>query len=201
MEAAQTTKPTKELITKEAYFKQLERSEHKLEFVDGVIRMMAGGTRNHATIVDNTVFALRSHQGSCSTKSGETAVSVSSLNRYYFPDASVVCEEEQYESETGIALLTNPCLVVEVLSRSTGKMDCTEKFNAYRQIPSFREYLLIDSETLSVQTFYREANDLWQIRSYWEPGQQVYIRTLDLTLPIEQLYAGVTFPEPDPAAV
>ena len=80
-------------------------------------------------------------------------------------------------------------------------MDCTEKFNAYRQIPSFREYLLIDSETLSVQTFYREANDLWQIRSYWEPGQQVYIRTLDLTLPIEQLYAGVTFPEPDPAAV
>jgi Uma2 family endonuclease len=107
-------------FTVNEYFEQLE---HKLEYADGEIRMMAGGTPNHSTIVDNAFFALRSNKGSCEVKSSETAIAVQVQNKYFFPDTSVVCDEKaNYEDTKGIAIITNPSLIVEVLSKSTASL-------------------------------------------------------------------------------
>ncbi|MEO0732232.1 MAG: Uma2 family endonuclease [Bacteroidota bacterium] len=193
MEALLT--PTRR-YTKEDYFKLLAESEHKYEYLDGAVRMMAGGTIAHSTIVDNANFALRSGQGECKVKSSETAVYVAAANKYFFPDASAVClEAPKYESRKGIARLTNPCLIVEVLSENTADYDRGDKFRAYRQLASFKEYILIDSRKYSVDTYYREDECLWYIRSYFQPDHVLEVRSLGLQIPLTELYAEVDFAE------
>ncbi len=95
----------------------------------------------------------------------------------------------------GIARITNPCLIVEVISNSSVEIDRVEKFHAYRQLDSFKEYLLIDSRRLLIETFYREASDLWHIRSYFREEQEVEIRTLGISIPVSTFYEGVRFEE------
>lgn len=178
--------------TKEEYFALLEKSLHKLEYLDGDIRMMSGGKVAHNDIIGNTYFALRSKQGFCKVKNSENAVSIATLNKYFFPDLTVTCQKPTYE-EGGIARLTNPELIIEVLSKSTGDYDRGDKFAAYRQLDSFKEYILIDSRALRVDTFYRESNDLWHIRSYYSEDQAVEVRTLGINIPMEVIYEDVKF--------
>ncbi|MFK8165113.1 MAG: Uma2 family endonuclease [Lewinella sp.] len=179
---------------KQEYFEQLSKSQHKLEYISGEIRMMSGGTLHHGTIVDNVFFNLRTNKGACHVRSSEMAVAIQSQNRYYFPDASVVCGEDlKLEDNKGIARMTNPCLIVEVISNSSVDIDRVEKFHAYRQLDSFKEYLLVDSRKMLIETFYREASDLWHIRSYFKEEQEVYIRTLDVNIPVSTFYEGVQF--------
>ena len=192
---------TQRHYTKEDYFALLRTSQHKYDYLDGRVKMMAGGTAVHADIVDNAFVALRTRSENCKVRSSETAVAVSVLNKYFFPDASAVCEAEAtYEPGGGIARLTNPALLVEVLSESTADYDRTTKFSAYRQLPSFREYLLIDSRRYNVETYYREQSDLWRIANYQELDQEVRINTLNISLPLSIFYEGVVL-DPEPPAV
>jgi Uma2 family endonuclease len=122
----------------------------------------------------------------------EGAVSIASLNRYFFPDASAVCDlPPRYEKGGGIARLTNPALIVEVLSDTTADFDRTEKFSAYRKLDSFREYVLIDSRRHYVETFYREQRDLWHIGNYHRLEQSVPFRTLGIEIELSVFYDGV----------
>lgn len=182
-------------FTEEEYFEQLKHSEYKLEYLDGVIKSMAEGSLAHSTIAENTFFHLRANRGNCIVKASEMAVSIQSMNRYFFPDVSAVCNEEiKLEESKGIARMTNPCLIIEVLSESTADYDRGEKFRTYRQLESFKEYLLIDSRKLLIDYFYRESEELWHIRSYYKLDQEVEIRTLGVTLPVSAFYEGVNFP-------
>jgi len=178
--------------SKEEYFALLEQSLHKLEYLDGEVRMMSGGSIAHNDIIDNVFGTLWSNRGSCKVKNSENAVVIDHLNTYFFPDLTVTCSKPEYE-EGGIAKLINPVLIIEVLSRSTAEYDRTDKFTAYRQLDSFREYILIDSQRMRVDTFYRETKEFWHIRSYFNPDHEVEVRTLDLQLPMEVIYEGVKF--------
>ncbi len=192
--AAIKKKSEKRVVSKETYFKMLASSEDKMEYVDGEIVMMAGGAKNHTTIVDNVYFQLRSNQGKCRAWSSEAGVSISNLNRYYFPDVSVVCDDKsQFNEEANIAQLLNPCLLVEVVSASSSDRDRTEKFRAYRQLESFKEYILIDSRSYLVDVFYRESSEYWHFRSYTQPEQLVKIHTLGIELPVSLFYENVIF--------
>lgn len=84
---------------------------------------------------------------------------------------------------------------MEVLSESTADYDLRDKFSAYRQLESFKEYILIDSRRMRVDTFYRETDQYWRIGSYYEPDQEVNVRTLNLQLPLRLIYADVVFTE------
>jgi len=181
-------------FTEEEYFEQLSRSVHKLEFVDGTIRMMAGGGPAHNRICRNTFRELDDNPAGCEVYLSDTAVSISEYRRYFFPDLSAVCADKAELDGDGIEKLTNPCLIIEVLSESTADYDRGEKFRTYRQLESFKEYLLIDSRKLSIDYFYRETNELWHIRSFFKNDQEVEIRTLGITLPVSVFYEGVELP-------
>lgn len=181
--------------SREEYFTLLEQSLHKLEFLDGEVRMMSGGSISHNAIMANTFGFLWSKKGSCKVHNSENAVSVSSLKSYFFPDLTVTCNHPTYE-KGGIAKLTNPELIIEVLSESTADYDRTDKFTAYRQLESFKEYILIDSRRMRVDTFYRENHQYWHIGSYFNPDHEVEVRTLGIQLPLTTIYAGVEFVQP-----
>ena len=83
-----------------------------------------------------------------------------------------------------------------MLSESSAAYDRGEKFSAYRQLPSFREYLLIDSRKLSVETYYREEKDLWRIGNFYELSQVVRLRSLAIDLSLTDVYQNVNFGEP-----
>lgn len=192
--AATTEQSKKQHVTKEAFFKMLAASDQKLEYVNGEVVMMAGGTRNHGRIVSNTHAQLYINKRKCEVWSSETAVAINSLNRYYFPDAMLVCgEDSKFAEETKIAQLLNPCLLVEVVSEGSSDRDRVEKFRAYRQLESFKEYMLIDSRSYLIDVFYRESSELWHYRSYTQQEQLVKIHSLNVALPLSVFYENVTF--------
>ena len=183
--------------TMQAYLELLDRSEQKYDYLDGEVRAMAGGTVAHNTILDNTTFALRLLAKQCQIKGSETAIAVAAANRYHFPDVSAVCDLPAYE-QGGIARLTNPALIVEVISETSAAYDRGEKFSAYRQLPSFREYLLIDSRKCAVETYFREEKDLWRIGNFYDLEQVVRLHTLGIDLPLTDIYQSVNFGAPTP---
>ncbi len=180
--------------TSEEYLEIVKDSLHKLEFHRGEITLMAGGSRNHADIVDNTFVALRTSKSGCHVKSSETAISVQKSNSYFFPDVSATCQEPKFE-EDGIARMLNPELIVEVLSLSTERRDKNVKWDAYMSIDTIKEYVLIDSKNMSVQTYYRKEKGSWSIGNYYLPEHDVLFKTLGISVPVSVIYAGVTFPD------
>ncbi|WP_420461272.1 Uma2 family endonuclease [Neolewinella sp.] len=185
--------------SREEYFRVLEDSLHKYEFLDGRLLMMAGGTAAHNDIIDNLGYALRSAEHDCFIKGSENAVSIRELNRYYFPDTTAVCADSvEYEPGGGIARLINPALIVEVLSQKTAEYDRSEKFAAYRRLESFREYILIDSRKCAIESYYRQDRNSWQIGSFYRMDQVLPIQTLGIQIPLTKLYEGVALPDVDP---
>lgn len=176
------------------YLDLLAASEVKLEYANGRISMMAGSTRAHSDIADNTFVALRTGNPKCYIKSSDMAVSIQATGAHYFPDISATCEEPVFEPG-GIARLTNPSLLIEVLSLSTEGKDRGEKFDAYKTLPSFKEYILIDSRNLQVHAYYRKEKGDWQIGNYFRMDQQVEINTLGLSIPMAVIYQGVDLRE------
>jgi Uma2 family endonuclease len=120
--------------TPEEYFDLAEASEEKLEFRDGEILMMAGGTESHSLIIANVVGELRARlkAGPCRVYDSNLRVRARTNRRYTYPDALVVCGERQFDPRDKKKLtVTNPTLVVEVLSDTTERTDRGEKFLAY----------------------------------------------------------------------
>jgi Uma2 family endonuclease len=179
--------------SKEEYFALLKKSLHKLEYIDGEIRMMPGGSISHNLIMGNVFGYLWSKKGSCKVHNSKNAVSIPSLSSYFFPDLSVTCSKPTYE-KGAIAKLTNPELIIEILSESTADYDLRDKFSAYRQLDSFKEYILIDSRRMRVDTYYRETHQYWHIGSYFNADHEVDVRTLGLKLPLSVIYDDVVFP-------
>lgn len=157
--------------------------------------MMAGGSNAHIVITGNIFLSLASNSGNCTVRNSDQAVSVAALNAYYFPDLTATCQDPEFEPGGGISRMTNPELIVEVLSNSTAEYDLRNKFSAYRKLDSFKEYILIDSREMRVDTFYREANDLWHIRSYYSADQVVEVRTLGINVNMLSIYKDVVFEE------
>ncbi|WP_420461273.1 Uma2 family endonuclease [Neolewinella sp.] len=180
--------------TKQEYLDFIESCEYKYEFLDGSLRMMAGAKAAHNRIRRNSFLALARKTEDCEVYDSDTAISVYLLNKIYFPDLSAVCGEAEDE-EGGIERLRNPSLIIEVLSKKTATIDRGEKFQAYWKLPSLKEYILIDSLSMLVQSYYRETEELWRIGNYTQPEQEMEVLSLGVTVPLAVVYDGVVFPE------
>lgn len=181
--------------TEQEYFDLLATSDFKYEFHDGEVTMMAGGKRAHNLAQRNTFSALDRAKENCTVYNSDTAVHISKLNKYYFPDIMALCGKENYSDEGGTERALNPQLLVEVLSKGTEKKDRGEKFDAYKTLDSFQEYVIIDSKIPHVYTYYREDKGLWRIGNYYEMDQEVEFITLRVKVPMSVIYDGVAFEE------
>ncbi len=182
-----------EYYTKEEYLAKSMESPVKLEYHDGlIVEPMAGGTAEHSKIKTDTLSFLNNQSGQCQGFDSDMAVKIAAFNRYLYPDMSFVCEEEKYDDDRKILLL-NPALIIEVLSPNTKDLDRGEKFMWYRSIPSFREYVLIQSESMGVESWYKEEENLWRIQSAQKRDQSIQLFTLGVDLPLEEIYKRISF--------
>lgn len=170
-------------------------SDKKYEFHDGFIVSMAGGSLNHGFICGNIFAELRSalkaKNSDCKVFNSEIKLHIKSQNRFLYPDAMVICGEIQ-QSEEEIEALTNPKVIVEVLSKSTAHYDRGDKFYFYRQIESLEAYILIEQEKALIEIYQRKGQ-FWQITRVEGLEETLFIPSLNLNLKLAEIYQDVEF--------
>ncbi|MFN3850459.1 MAG: Uma2 family endonuclease [Spirosomataceae bacterium] len=188
----------KSFYTIDDYIELEENSHEKYEYHNGEVFMMAGTMPNHSLVSTNFARgignALKGRD--CSPFDGGLRIYVESMDVILHPDISVICGKVETH-ETKKSLVINPMVIIEVLSESTEGYDRGDKFAIYRQIPSFKEYILVSQREALIETYYREDETLWHINRITGLDSQVYIRSLDITISLSGIYDRVEF-EPMP---
>jgi Uma2 family endonuclease len=175
------------------YFLAEQMSPLKHEYFAGQIFTISGGSNNHVLIGVNVITLLRTAlRGSgCKVYSGDMRIRTPS-GLYTYPDASVVCGSPDLARIQGTDTIGNPVVLVEVLSESTGEYDRGEKFELYRSIPTFRDYVLIEQTHVGIEHRYH-ANGEWSSRTFSALDERVGLTGLSLDVPLSMVYDDVTF--------
>lgn len=185
--------------TLEQYFELERNSDEKHEFYQGQIYLMSGGTPYHSLIASNIARNLgNTLKKPCKVFNSDLQVYVKSNGLVTYPDVSVICGSLDYAKEERNAV-TNPVIIVEVLSPSTARYDEKTKFNLYKGLDSFEDYLLADSREMNVTYYHKIGPNQWVQEIYTKPQDEVVIRSKNVVLTLEQIYDQVEFdPEPIP---
>lgn len=177
-------KPAAPISTAAYLCSENERSEAiKQEFVNGQVYAKVGPSRNHDLLAMNFAGLLfRKLQGSPCRVSQEMKVRIQTLHEdyFYYPDVQVYCSRElnnYYNS--------SPCLIVEILSSETARIDRSEKFAAYRLLPSLQEYVLCSQDSPSIEIYRRQNN--WEAE-YFAANQSFTLASIKLELSVADLY-------------
>lgn len=189
--SASTTKT----YTVAEYLEHEARAGERYEFYDGEIRPMPGGTIDHNRITRNVIQHLSNildERSGYEVFGSDQKVYLPHYHFYLYPDAIVVAESPVQAEHDAQAIL-NPVLIVEVLSPSTEAYDRQQKFLEYRSLPSFREYALVRQNAPEVLTFFREEPDLWREALVEGLDREVFFRSLEVRLALNQIYRKVAF--------
>ena len=181
---AKAHQPESVFMTEEEYLKSELTSEVKREYIDGQVYAMAGAGYNHNCLSTNVAREFGNHLKGSPCATFVTEMKVRLGKNYVYPDVLVDCNKmagDDYFS-------TSPIIIVEVLSKSTRKMDTTEKLIRYINLPSLQEYVLIEQQIVSVQVLRRSNH--WK-PEYFYLGDQVTFESIGLTLPVEEIYDRV----------
>lgn len=178
-----------------------ERSQpDKHEFADGQIVLQAGGSRNHALIGTNVTSSLHQQlrQRPCMVYGSDMRVVIPQARRYVYPDITVVCGSASFEDALDDTL-TNPTLIIEILSPSTERYDRGKKFQSYQTLDSFQEYLLIAQDTTMIEHFVRRSDKLWTFDVIIDANAIITLTSIDCVLRVEDVYEKIVLPPADPA--
>ena len=181
--------------TLEEYFELDRNSEERLEYWYGEIFAMSGGSEEHDQIAVNLTFRLSAKlEGrGCRVFSSNMRVKVPLLLTYRYPDVSALCGEAQFEEVGGVDVLTNPSLIIEVLSNSTEAYDRGDKFTHYKSIPSFNEYLLVAQHRPHVTHLVKREDGLWTYDELNDMESSLKLTSLDCVLAMSDVYQNVSF--------
>ncbi len=185
----------------EEYLELEINSEERHEFINGEIILMAGGTPNHSEITSilNSVLRVSLKGKPYSIFASDQRLWVPQFSNYTYPDVMVVARPIELQSGR-TDTITNPVLIAEVLSKSTKAYDRDEKFAAYRSIPSFQEYLLIDQYRLQVQQYSKTEANKWIFSEYSCAGDRVSLTSICVEFLVADLYENIEFDvTPNPA--
>ena len=182
----------------EEYFEIERKSEEKFEYWNGNVWSMAGASPEHERIVVNTGAHLReSLRGrGCSVFSSNLKIKVPNYEPYRYPDLSAFCGQGIYETMGGMKVLTNPQMLIEILSPSTEAFDRGEKFTFYKSIESFTEYLLIATTRPHVTQFIKQNEREWLQREAVGLNEKLFSPTFEVEILLAEIYLDVEFPEP-----
>lgn len=181
----------KKLFTIAEYLELESNAEEKNEYYKGEIFAMSGALLPHSIIAGNTFSYL--HQKlkgkNCRPFNSDMRVHVEKNTLFTYPDVSVVCGEVKTLNDDDFNLL-NPVIIIEVLSKSTKSYDRGDKFKLYRDLQTLREYILIDSLSISVEAFRLNEKEHWELEEYKILDDNLDIPVLQLSIPLTELYDG-----------
>lgn len=167
----------------------------KHEYVEGEVYAMAGASDNHSRIVINltTNFSVHLRNSKCESFSNDIKVRLTlkdyRFKIFYYPDVFVSCEENAEDAH----FRNSPILIVEVTSPSTKNIDRREKLVFYQQMPSVREYAVIDQHRINIELHRRQPNGNWITYYFDHEDTEIEFQSIELTMPIGEIYRRVRF--------
>lgn len=186
-----STQP-KPRLTPEQYLEIERKAEFRSEFYDGEMFAMAGNNIEHATVVLNLGNVLGpALRGRCRVFQTEVRVRINSPGLYTYPDVIVVCGGIEY-ADAEFDTLTNPTIIMEVLSPSTESYDRGKKFEYYRKVASLREYVLVSVDQPHVECFTRDGLK-WILSEADGLESALRLESVDLTIPLGEVYLDLVF--------
>ncbi|MFY7797654.1 MAG: Uma2 family endonuclease [Dolichospermum sp.] len=181
-------------LTPEEYFTWEEKQLEKHELIDGQVYAMTGGSVNHSRIAIRFATMVDTHldASSCITGNSDLRVNIVGTNNYTYPDISVTWDDRD---KTTTQYITYPCLIIEVLSKTTEAYDRGGKFRMYQNNPVLKDYLLVSSTAMEIDLYHKNDAGQWMIINYGE-GDTIELKSINLSFPIEQIYRGLNL-EPE----
>ncbi len=173
-----------EKISVEDYLKGELISDLKHQLIGGEVYAMAGASANHERISANIIRKTGNHLEDSPCEPFGSDMKVKAGENFFYPDVTVDCnfdESEPYFTES-------PIIIVEVISKSTRKMDESTKLTSYLKLPSLQEYILVEQDFVDVEVLSRKEN--WFPRHYFL-GDELTLESIDLTLSVEEIYRRV----------
>lgn len=183
---------SKKLYTPQEYLNLEETSELRHEYIQGEIIPMTGGTPEHNELVSilNAIIRVELRGKPYSIFVADQRLWIPAQNLYTYPDIMVVprpLERQPGRSDT----LMNPILITEVLSKSTKGYDRDEKFAAYRTLPTFQEYLLVDQYTPHVEQYVKTQANKWIFTEYQGLDAKISLESIPCEILLADLYSDL----------
>ncbi len=185
----------KKNITPEEYLEIDANSERKVEYRNGEVFVMQGASTKHNRIVAKVIWktANQLEGRGCEVLPSDMRVASPNFESYNYPDVTIVCGEMKLR-ENVFDTLSNPTVIIEVVSKSSEFDDYRKKFLYYKQIPSLQEYVLIDSfEKFCIDVFRRQPNNQWLNETYLSLDENLVLQSVDVTISLKDIYENVIF--------
>ena len=187
MSTLQSRHPT---LSVDDYLAGEQVADQRSEYIDGQVYAMTGASDRHGLILNALAYSMTpaARRKGCQlfTSDMKLRLEIGGKTCFYYPDLLLSCDPQDREPY----FRRSPCLIVEVLSESTARIDRREKLLAYQSLPSLQTYVLVEQSVMRAE-LYRRSND-WQVE-YVEQGA-IAIDCLELELPLAEVYADVQVP-------
>jgi len=167
----------------------LHREEHSSS-----VKSMSGAGFNHNLIFSNTFgFLFNKLKGSkCIPFGSDMRMNIPENTLFTYPDISIYCNNylhSEVDEETAIL----PGVIIEILSPSTNDYDRGKKFSLYKDIPSLKEYIMIDSESVSVEAYYINNEQNWILNEHKEITDVLTFVSMGFDVALNDIYNHVHF--------
>ena len=181
-------------ISPEQYLKIERNSDIRHEFFNGELFAMTGAKKNHNLINTSLIVNLVNGIGNstCRVFSNDMRVKIESESGYVYPDIVVACNNLEFE-DSEFDTLTNPIVIIEILSDSTEAFDRGDKFAYYRKIPTLKEYLIVSQSKCRVEQFIKKEGKMWSMLYYEDMDQIIKIDSIDCELLLSDIYQWIEF--------
>jgi Uma2 family endonuclease len=181
------------LLTPEEYLEMELQTEYKNEYFNGQVFAMAGVSLAHSRISQD----INRHLGNqldgshCEVHAGELRARTGDSSMYAYPDILIFCGEAKIEKYKGTDTLTNPIVVIEILSPTTETYDRRDKFEKYRAIETLKEYILVSQDRILVERFVRQASGEWLYSSLNRLDDTLILASAPARLTLRDIYKRV----------
>jgi Uma2 family endonuclease len=166
----------------------------KSEFYSGQIIRKSNTVLKHNLITGNIStsikYVIKQNQRKYLVFNSNQKTYIPNKNIAVYPDALVISEKPEYWNNRK-DLITNPLVVVEVLSKSTRAYDKGEKFMHYRTLPSFKEYVLIDQDEKRVELWFRSKENTWEITTVEGIDATIYLNAVGVSISMSDIYENI----------
>jgi len=179
--------------SKEEYLEMEAAADYKSEYYQGEIFAMSGGTRKHSLVCVNLIRRISEgiDNRDCQCFESNMKLEIAEADAYVYPDVMVVCGDAEAAENTTDAI-TNPVLIIEVLSPSTESFDRGLKFEYYKTVPSLKEYVLVSQNKPKIEVFFRQNENLWTYTVVEGLDNNVVLQSLGYEMALKKIYHKVS---------
>ena len=186
--------PEIKYISQAEYLEAERLALNKHEYFRGEVFAMSGASIFHNIIAMNcgSVLRFKLKGKNCRPYGSDLRIHIPKNTLYTYPDLSIICGKVDTTDEK-FDTVTNPSVIIEILSPSTRDYDKGGKFTLYREIESLKEYILIDAERIMVEKFTRNNNGSWLLTEYKNIDEYFIISTVSVEIQLSDIYEDVKF--------